>query len=94
MYKLSPLVANKFVTSVAVLAIVMWSLGLPSWVPFTNAEALTTVSTTLSDSDLQVSADQTIVFTTPTAVAADNSSTTLTYAQAFNISTSTALIDF
>ena len=91
---LSPLVANKYVTSVVLIAILMWSFGFPTWVPFTDAAAITAVSDTLSDSDLFVPSDHTIVFTTQTAVADDNSSTTINFGLAFNISTSTALIDF
>jgi hypothetical protein len=94
MNRLSPLVANKYVTIIVMLAIAMWSLGFPTWVPFTGAATLTTISDTLSDSDLGVSADHTIVFTTPTAVAADGSSTTITFDGSFNISTSTATIGF
>ena len=85
---------NKAVALVAMVALLTLSLGLPGWIRSSEAANLTTISDTLSDSDLGVSSDHTIVFTTPTAVAADNSSTTIQFPLSFNISTSTALIDF
>ena len=88
---LSPLVANKYVTAVVMLAIVMWSFGFPTWVPFSDAAALTNVSDTLSDSDSGVSSDHTIVFTNPTAIA-EGDTITITFPGQFNTSTSTATL--
>jgi hypothetical protein len=50
------------------MAIVLWSLGLPSF-HFVEAANITTVSDTLSTSEPSVASDHTIVFTTPTGVA-------------------------
>ena len=88
---LSPLVANKYVTAIVMLAIVMWSFGFPTWVPFSDAAALTNVSDTLSDSDSGVSSDHTIVFTNPTAIA-EGDTITITFPGQFNVSTSTATL--
>lgn len=86
---------NKMLAIVAIVAITMWSFGFPSSIRSSEAVNLTTISDTLSDSDLNVVANHTIVFSTPTAVAADNSTTTITFDPAFNISTSTATgLDF
>ena len=51
------------------LAILLWSLGLPSF-HFVEAANVTTYSDTLSTSEPSVVSDHTIVFTTPTGVAA------------------------
>jgi hypothetical protein len=51
------------------LAIILWSLGLPSF-RFAEAANVTTLSDTLSDSGPSVVSNHTIVFTTPTGVAA------------------------
>ena len=51
------------------LAILLWSLGLPSF-HFVEAANVTTISDTLSDSGPSVVANHTIEFTTPTGVAA------------------------
>jgi hypothetical protein len=51
------------------LAIIFWSLGLPSF-QFVEAANVTTLSDTLSDSGPSVVSNHTIVFTTPTGVAA------------------------
>lgn len=57
------------IAAIAGLAILMWSLGLPS-LRFTEAAALTTISDTLSDSAPSVGSNHTIVFTTPTGLTA------------------------
>jgi hypothetical protein len=54
------------------LAIILWSLGLPSF-RFAEAANVTSFSDTLSDSAPGVGSDHTIVFTTPTGV--DNGET-------------------
>lgn len=53
---------------VATIAIVLWSLGLPS-LRFAQAENVTSLSDTLSDSAPSVGADHTITFVTPSGVA-------------------------
>jgi len=57
-----------------------------------EAANLTTVSDTLSDSDLGVSSDHTVVFTTPTGVA-NGETFILSFPGQFNLSTSTAILD-
>jgi len=52
---------------VVTLAIILWSLGLPTF-RFAEAAAITTYSDTLSTSEPSVDADHTIEFTVPTAV--------------------------
>ena len=37
MKTLSPLVASRAVTIIALLAIAVWSFGLPSWIPTSHA---------------------------------------------------------
>ena len=53
---------------IAGLAIILWSLGLPSF-HFVEAANVTTLSDTLSDSAPSVVSDHTITLTTPTGVA-------------------------
>ncbi len=53
------------VASVVGIAILLWSLGLPTFVRDADAANLTSVSDTLSDSDLGVNANHTIAFTVP-----------------------------
>lgn len=55
------------IATIAILAILMWSLGLPS-LRFADAANLTTVSDTLSDSAPSASSTHTIVFTSPTGI--------------------------
>ena len=55
--------------AIAGLAIILWSLGLPSF-NFVEAANVTTLSDTLSDAAPGVVSNHTITFTTPTGVAA------------------------
>ena len=55
--------------AIAGLAIILWSLGLPSF-NFVEAANVTTYSDTLSDSTPSVVSNHTITFTTPTGLAA------------------------
>jgi hypothetical protein len=59
---------------VASLAVLLWSLGLPS-LRFADAANLTTVSDTLSDSAKNASSTHTISFSTPTGVATNEYAT-------------------
>ncbi len=54
--------------AVATLAVVLWSLGLPS-LHFAEAANVTSLSDTLSDSAPSVAANHTITFVTPTGIA-------------------------
>lgn len=58
----------KTIAIIAGLAILLWSLGLPSF-RFADAANITTVSDTLSDSAPSASANHTIDFVSPTGVA-------------------------
>jgi hypothetical protein len=57
------------VAAIAGLAVLLWSLGLPS-IRFADAANLTTISDTLSDTASSTVSNHTIVFTTPTGVGA------------------------
>ena len=74
------------VSFIASLAILLWSLGLPSF-ERAQAAALTSVSNTLTDSDLGVVSNHTITFTTPTGVL-NGETIVVTFPNGFNISTS------
>jgi hypothetical protein len=52
---------------VAAIAVVLWSLGVPS-IQFAQAENVTSFSNTLSDSAPSVASDHTITFATPSGV--------------------------
>lgn len=58
----------KTIATIAGLAVLLWSLGLPS-LRFADAANITDVSDTLSDSAPSASADHTISFVTPSGVA-------------------------
>ncbi len=58
----------KTIASIAGLAILLWSLGLPS-LQFANAANITSVSDILSDSSPNAAADHEVGFTTPSGVA-------------------------
>ncbi len=60
--------------AVVTMAIILWSLGLPSF-RIAEAAALTTISDTLSTSEPSVGSTHTIEFTTPTGVANTETST-------------------
>lgn len=64
------------------LAILLWSVGLPS-LRFAEAANVTSYSDTLSTSAPSVDADHTIEFTTPSGVA-NNTSIVITFAAAFD----------
>ena len=77
------------VALIVTVALLLWMTGLPMMMNTARAAALTTVSDTLSDSDLSASADHTIVFTTPTGIAVD-ALLVITFAGAFG----TTAIDY
>jgi len=55
------------------MALLLWSLGIPTFISNVEAASLTLVSDTLSDSDRGVVANHTIRFTTPNGVMASSS---------------------
>jgi hypothetical protein len=55
-----------------VIALLLWSTGFPTWLPQANAVALTTLSDTLSDSDVSVASDHALAFTTTSALDASD----------------------
>lgn len=92
MYAFSPLVSRRIATIVVLLGLLMWSIGFPGLFQFSaNAATLTSISDTLSDSDLGVGSDHTISFTNPTAIA-EGDTITITFEGEFNLSTSTAIL--
>jgi hypothetical protein len=60
------------VASVLSLALILWATGLPALMPFVNAAALTSISDTLSDSDLSAVSDHAWAFTTIAALDAND----------------------
>jgi hypothetical protein len=54
------------VAGIVGMSIVLWSLGIPTFIREAGAASLTSVSDTISDSDRGVAANHTIRFTTPT----------------------------
>lgn len=50
------------------IALFLWATGAPSWLPFAQAAALTTISDTLTDSDLSATSDHAWAFTTTNAL--------------------------
>ena len=70
--------------AIAGLAIILWSLGLPS-LRFAEAANVTSYSDTLSDSAPSVNANHTIRFTTPTGVT-NGQLIVITFASAFDAS--------
>lgn len=73
----------KSIAMVAALAVILWSLGLPT-LRFVGAANVTHVSDTLSDSVPSASANHTIVFTTPSGVANDED-IVMTFPAGFNL---------
>lgn len=64
--------------AVASIAILLWSVGLPS-LRFAEAASVTGFSDTLSTSEPSTAADHTIVFVTPTGITADSQTIVLTF---------------
>ena len=74
------------VALIVTVALLLWVTGFPMLMNTAHAAALTDVSDTLSDSDLQVVSNHSILFTTPSGVAADGI-ITVTFAAGFNMNT-------
>jgi hypothetical protein len=60
----------KVVASVVSLSLLLWSTGFPTFFRAADAASITSASDTLSDSDLGVSSNHTIRFTTPNGLSA------------------------
>lgn len=73
----------KAIALIAGLAILLWSLGLPS-IHTATAAAVSSYSDTLTDSAPNASSDHTITFTTPTGVP-NGATTTITFPAGFTI---------
>jgi len=58
----------KIVASVVSLALLLWSIGLPTFFHFVEAASITSASDTLSNSAPSVVSDHTIEFTTPNGI--------------------------
>ena len=74
------------VALIVTVALLLWITGFPMLMNTAHAAALTSISDTISDSDLSVVANHTIAFTTPTGVAAGGI-ITVTFAAGFNMNT-------
>lgn len=75
----------KTIATIAGLAILLWSLGLPS-LRFADAANITDVSDVLTDSAPSVVSNHTISFVTPSGVA-NGATTTIAMPAGFNVST-------
>lgn len=73
----------KPIALIAILATIMWSLGLPL-ISFADAANITDVSDTISDSAPSAQSDHTITFVTPTGVA-NGATTTINFPAGFNL---------
>ena len=69
----------KSISAFLIAVILMWACGMPAWINYASAANLTNVSDTIVDSDLSVVTNHTIVFTTPTGIAADDTNFTITF---------------
>lgn len=65
-----PLVQSRAFVFTLILALIAWSLGVPSLVNRAQAAGLQNISDTISDSDLGVDAEHVIKFTTPNGLQA------------------------
>lgn len=81
------LARSKAIAMTAILATVLSSFGYFAFTQSTQAANMTSVSDTLSDSDLGVAADHEIVFTTPTGIATDEN-VSIEFPLEFQVSTS------
>ena len=54
--------------AILTVALLLWATGVPTWLPFAHAAALTNISDTLSDSDLSATANHAFAFTTTAAL--------------------------
>ncbi|MFM2374074.1 MAG: hypothetical protein RLZZ234_69 [Candidatus Parcubacteria bacterium] len=66
------------------MSVVLWSLGIPTFIRDADAASLTSVSDTISDSDRGVPANHTIRFTTPTGTISGES-ITITFPAQFTV---------
>jgi hypothetical protein len=76
----------KTIASIASLAVILWSLGLPT-LRFAEAAAITDVSDTLSDSSPSAGANHTITFVAPTEAIDGADTIVLTFPASFDLST-------
>ncbi len=72
------------ITCIVGLAMILWSLGLPTFINGASAANLTTVSDTLSDSDRGVVSNHTIRFTSPNGIMS-SSTVRLTFPAGFTL---------
>lgn len=70
------------ITIALMITVLVWSLALAGIVRNTEAASLTTLSDTLSDSDLSALSNHTFVFSTPTGIS-NGSTTTITFPAGF-----------
>ncbi len=78
-----------YTSAVLIVALIVWSLGLPGILIHAEAAQLTNLSDTLSTSKPGVASDHDIQFTTPTGVPADGSNIQITLPTGFDVSSIT-----
>jgi hypothetical protein len=61
----------RFIAALLAVSMIAWAAGIPGWNLHAQAAALTSVSDTLSDSDVSVASNHTIAFTTPNGILAN-----------------------
>lgn len=66
----SLIVSRRSVALVTLVALLMWAMGVPTWINFAQAASLESVSDTITDSDVNAAATHTVQFDTPTGIAA------------------------
>lgn len=77
---------HKVIAGVLALSLVLWATGMPGWGLRANAAMLTSVSDTLSDSDVNVASNHTIAFTVTNGILADQT-VAVTFPAGFDLST-------
>ena len=76
------LVNDRTLAIMLTISMLVWGLGLTSWIGIANAAMIETASDVLVDSDLSASTDHTITYTSPTAIA-NGSTITVTFPAGF-----------
>lgn len=70
---------------VVTISALAWSLGLPGFLSYARADAITNLSDTISTSRPGLDANHTIVFTAPTDITDDDSTLTITFPSGFDL---------
>jgi hypothetical protein len=81
--------SSKTIAILLAISLLLATFGFTMWTSNTQAASLTFVSDLLSDSDLGLTSNHTITFTSPTGIPDDDSTVLITFPGEFNVSTST-----